>query len=422
MTRVATLLLHATVVTPPPSWGAVYGRRMRDLVVIPDGAVAIRAGRIVAIDSTAALTRQFQATHLINLQGRVVTPGLVDPHTHLVFAGDRAHEFEMKIQGATYLEIAAAGGGILSTVQATRNASVHHLSSLGQKRLNQLMAHGVTTVEIKSGYGLSLEHELKMLRVIQTLQRTHPLSIVATFLGAHAIPREYLGKRSAYVSLIAERMIPQVARQGLADFCDVFCDTGAFTTVETRKIFEAARQSGLALKLHAQEFSQNGGIKLAGQYQAVSADHLLQISREDIQSMNEHQVIPVLLPGTPFGLGLKSYAPARAMIEAGLPVALGSDCNPGTSYSENFPLMMTLACTQMRMTPAEALTAATINAAAAIGRSRWIGTLQPYKQADLVVWDTQDYRHLTYHYGVNLVLKVMKKGHWIFSKEVSSKT
>ncbi len=420
MLTIDQLILHASVVTPPNARGPVYGRRMNDLTIEHDAGVAIHEKRMIEVDSSKILLTRFRAKHVFDAGGKVVTPGLVDAHTHLVFAGDRVHEFEMKIQGATYQEIASKGGGILSTVHATRAASSPSLIRLAMERLNRLLAHGVTTVEVKSGYGLSWEAELKMLNVIRQLQMRHPLDLVTTFLGAHAVPQEYRGRRAAFVSLIADRLIPHVAKHRLAEFCDVFCDVGAFTVNETRQMFEAATQSGLSLKLHAHEFSQNGGVPLAGRYQAVSADHLLQMSSSDIQSMNEHHVVPVVLPGTPFGLGLKSYAPARKMIEAGLPVALGSDCNPGTSYSENFPLMMTLACTQMRMTPAEALTAATINAAAAIGRAHKVGTLQRYKQADLVVWNTTDYRHLTYHYGVNLVEAVIKKGKWILNRSQES--
>jgi imidazolonepropionase len=308
-----------------------------------------------------------------------------------------------------------AGGGIMSTVRSTRLADLGELHELMHRRLERMLSHGTTTVEIKSGYGLSVEDELKCLRAVRDLnielqERGSGPRIAATFLGAHAVPAEYVDNPEAYVDLVVEKMLPAVAAESLAEWCDVFCDAGAFTADQTRRILGAARELGLGARLHANEFERVGAIGVAAEMRAVSADHLLVMEPEDIEALREAGTVAVLLPGTPLGLGLKSYAPARDLIEAGVPVALATDCNPGTCPSENLALMISLACSQMKMTPAEALVAATINSAHALERGEVLGSLEPGKLADIVVWDAPNHRHLAYHFGVNLAETVFVGG------------
>ena len=396
------------------------GPQQAELGLIPDGAVAIRGNTIRAVGPSAAILAAYAGpdTRILDADGHVVTPGLVDAHTHLVFAGTREHEYEQRLQGAGYLEILAAGGGIMSTVRATRDASVEELAAGMVPRLRTMLAHGTTSVEVKSGYGLSTEDELKSLRAIriagegrapeqpgEMLPRLCP-----TFLGAHAVPEEYRDQPDAYVDLLIDETIPAVVASGLAESCDVFCDEGAFDAAQARRVLEAAQAHGLAVRLHANEFARIGAAALAADLHALSADHLLVLEPEDIAALAGAGVVATLLPGT--GLGLGHYAPARALIAAGVPVALATDCNPGTCLCENLALMIALACTAMKMTPAEALVAATINSAHALG-PRWagqVGSLEPGKWADLVIWDVPNYRHIPYHLGVNLVHQVVLGG------------
>lgn len=377
--------------------------------IVEDGAVAVRQGRIVEVGASDVLIKRYRARREINVRGRVISPGLVDAHTHVVFAGSRESEFELRIRGATYQQIAAAGGGIVSTMSAVRKAGRKGLVKQSLPRLERMFASGTTTAEVKSGYGLSFEDELEQLKAIRDLARRGPVELVPTFLGAHAVPPEYADRPQDYVTLLTERLIPEVAQARLAEFCDVFCEKGAFTPEDTRKIFAAARANGLKLKIHAEEFSDTGGAVLASEYGAVSADHLMAVSEAGIEAMRNSGVVAVLLPCTTFFLGLKNYAPARKMIDSGLVVALGTDCNPGSSMTESMQLAMTVACTQMRLTPAEAFTAATINAARAIGRADEVGSLEPGKRAHIVVWNAHDYRQVPYHFGVNLVWRVFGK-------------
>jgi imidazolonepropionase len=346
---------------------------------------------------------------VIDAGGRLVMPGMVDPHTHLVFAGSREYELEMRLNGATYLEILRAGGGILATTRKTRAATEEELAWETKKRLNRFLLHGVTTVEAKSGYGLTVEDELKMLRVAKRLNEEHPVDIVSTFMGAHAVPPEYKENPDAYVDLVIEEMIPRVARENLAEFCDVFCEEGVFTVEQSERILEAGKRHGLRPKLHADEIEPMGGAELAARVGAVSADHLLKVSDEGIRRMAEAGVVAVLLPGTAFFL-MAEYARARHMIDQGVPVALATDRNPGSSPTESLPLIMNLACLQMKMTPAEVISAATINAAHAVSRARQVGSLEPGKQADILILDAPNYPYLQYHFGVNLVDTVIKKG------------
>jgi len=401
--------------------GPQCGVKMNELGLITDGAVAISDGRVVAVGSTAEVRERYRSSHEIDSGGRVVLPGLVDAHTHLVFAGSRQAEFEQRIAGATYLEIMAAGGGIMSTVRATRAASVAQLVDEAQPRLKRMLAHGTTTAEVKTGYGLTTVDELKCLQAIGLLNHSQPLELVPTFLGAHAVPTEYTGRAEAYVDLVVSEMLPAVYEAGQTpdypapSFCDVFCDEGAFDLQQTRRILSAAKALGMSLKVHADEFAHLGAAHLAAELGAVSADHLLRTSREEMVAMAKAGVIAVLLPGTPFGLGLHHYADARAMIDAGLAVALGTDLNPGTCYCESMPFIMAFACRFMQMTPAEAIVASTVNAAYAIGRGADLGRLQPGFMADLIILDADDYRHLPYRFGTNLVRTVIKRGEVVFT-------
>jgi imidazolonepropionase len=327
----------------------------------------------------------------------------------LIFAGSRADEFELRLQGVPYQEIAAQGGGINSTVRRVREASKEQLRELAKRRLDRMLAFGVTTVEVKSGYGLSFEDETKSLEVIADLQREHPCSIVPTFMGAHEVPPEFRQNRAGYLKLVMDRMLPEVAGRKLAEFCDVFCEQGVFSVQDSESLLTAAAAHGMKLKIHADEFTPLGGAELAGRLRATSADHLLHVTDAGAEALLAAGTIATLLPGTAFFLGV-AYAPARRLIDRGLPVALASDCNPGSCMTENLPLIGTMACTQMKMLPAEVITALTLNAAAALGRGDRVGSIEIGKQADLIICDVPTYQHLTYHYGVNHVWKVIKSG------------
>jgi imidazolonepropionase len=387
--------------------------KMSDLGIIENGSVWIENGTIVAVGTDDELARQFAdrlaEAEVIDAKGKTVTPGLIDPHTHLVYAGSREHEWTMRLHGATYMEIMNAGGGIHATTKATREASEEMLYEESKRRLDQFLLHGVTTVEAKSGYGLSLEHEIKQLEVAKSLDDTHPVDIVSTFLGAHAVPPEWKHDPDEYVRLVIDEMIPEVSRRGLAEFNDVFCERGVFTPEQARLILEAGKAHGLTPKIHADEIEPYGGAELAAEVGAISADHLLRASDEGIRRMADGGVIGVLLPGTAFFL-MTQAADARRLIDAGVPVALATDCNPGSSPTVSLPLVMSLACLHMRMTPAEAIAAATINAAHAIGRGHLVGSLEPGKKADLVMFNVPNYVQIMYHYGVNHVETVIKGG------------
>lgn len=384
---------------------------MGDLGIIADGAVAIRDGRIMVVGPSTELRGKIEASQSLDAGGRVVMPGLVDPHTHLVWAGERADEFEMRVSGASYMEIMAAGGGIMNTVRHTRDASLEDLVTQTRLRLAQMMVFGTTTVEIKTGYGLSTAHELKQLAAIRRLQEESPATLVSTFLGAHAIPVEYAGRGDAYVDLVVEEMLPAVAAASYPPaFCDVFCEEGAFTLEQSRRVLEAAGAVGLGLKIHVDEFQTLGGTRLAVELGAVSADHLVCTPADEIELLARSETIAVALPGTPFGLGHSHYTPARALIGAGGAVALATDCNPGTCWCESMQFMIALACRYMGMTPAEAICAATINAAYALGLGREIGSLEPGKRADVIILEAPTYAHMGYRFGANLVQTVIAAG------------
>jgi len=389
------------------------GEEMRDLGIIRQGALAARRGKIVWVGPTSELlntVRPMAFSRLIDAYGKTVMPGFVDPHTHLVFAGSRENEFAMRIQGNTYQEIAAAGGGINATVAATRKASQQELKFLAKKSLNRMLSLGTTTVEAKSGYGLDLETELKMLEVIRELNEAGPTTVIPTFMGAHEIPPDFRQKPEAYVDLVISRMIPEVAQRKLARFCDVFCETGIFSVEQSERILRAAQSAGLAPRVHADELTDLGGAAMAARIKARTADHLLYANDDGIRQMAEAGVIAVLLPGTAYFLHLQRYARARDLIAAGVPVALATDFNPGSCMTESMPLILNMACTQMRMLPAEAITAATINAAWAIGEEDRAGSLEPGKQADVLILDAGNHERLCYHFGVNLVETVVKHG------------
>ena len=393
--------------------GPRSGNHFEDLGIIEDGAVAISGSQIVAVGKTKGILDEIKITDdikVIDAKDKVVLPGFVDCHTHPVFANTREEEFEMRIKGKTYQEIAAAGGGIKSSVKNLRSKSKEELIKLALPRLDRMLSYGATTIEAKSGYGLSLEDEIKMLEVIKELNKIHPIDLIPTFLGAHEIPEEYKNNRKKYIELITEKMIPEVAKRKLAVFCDVFCEKGVFDIEEAREILKAAKDHGFGLKLHADQLSALGGSKLAADLGAISADHLEFIDDDGIERMKESGVIGVLLPGACFGLGMNEYPPARKMIERGLPVALATDFNPGSSMTESMPMILSLACLMMRMTPAEAVVASTINSAYAVDKGNDIGSIEVGKKADLVIWNVQNYKEIPYHFGVNLVEQVIKDG------------
>lgn len=394
------------------------GAAMHAPLVIADGALVARSGRIAWVGSTTELPPVPPDAVVLDASGRAVLPGLVDSHTHLLFAGTREDEFEQRLAGATYQEIAARGGGINATVRRVRQASRDELKRLARRRLATLLAFGVTTVEVKSGYGLSLTDELKCLEAIAELNAEGPLELVPTFLGAHAVPPEFRDDRASYLRLLAAEMLPEVARRGLAEFCDVFCETGVFSVPESEAILRRALDLGLRPKIHADELTPLGGAELAAQLGAASADHLLCVTDAGVAALAASDTVATLLPGTAFFLGVP-YAPARRLIDGGAVVALASDCNPGTCPTENLPLVGTMACTQMRMLPGEVVTALTLHAAAALGRADRLGSLAVGKQADLVILDVPDYRQLFYHFGASHAWRVVKRGRVVYEAGAS---
>ncbi|MCL6451215.1 MAG: imidazolonepropionase [Acetobacteraceae bacterium] len=389
------------------------GRAQAEVGLVPDGLLAIGGGRILACGPTRELFREFgpgPGVRVVDAPDALVTPGLVDAHTHLVFGGWRAGEFAARLRGASYQEILARGGGILETVRLTREAAPQALLEAAARELDRFLLAGTTTVEAKSGYGLEPGAELKCLEVLAALGASHPVEVVPTFLGAHAVPAEFRGDPEAYVRLVAEVMLPQVAARGLARFCDVFCERGAFTPQQSRRILEQARSLGLGLKIHADEFSDSGGAALAAELGAVSADHLLYVGPAGMEALARSGTVAVLMPGTALFAAGGRQAPARRLIEAGVPVALATDFNPGTWPGVSLPLVMSLACLCLGLTPEEALTAATANAACALGLGGRLGSLEPGKDADLVVFDAPSLEFLPYRVGVNLVRTVLKRG------------
>lgn len=387
------------------------GQQLGELGLLQDGAVAIKDGRITAVGTTRDVTGRIERdgnTRVIDAAGCLVTPGLIDPHTHLVFGGSREVEFMMRLQGATYAEIMAAGGGIQNSMTATREASLDELVASGRTRLKRMLANGTTTLEAKSGYGMDLETEIKQLEAIAQLAAEGPQDILATFMGAHVVPKGW--EADAYTTYVIETVLPEVARRGLARFCDVFCEVGVFTPAQTERICLAAKGLGLGVRLHADELNDLGGGALAAKLGAYSADHLLMMGEQSIAALAASDTVAIMLPGTPFFLNMAERAPARQLIERGVAIAIGTDFNPGSCFTESMPMMMTLAALHLRMTPAEALAACTINAAHALGLADRVGSLEVGKQADLVVWDVPNHMHLAYHFGVQLTRHVLKRG------------
>jgi imidazolonepropionase len=391
------------------------------LGIIQDGAIAVKDEKIFWVGKTDDFPESFalqRREKMIDGTSKVVMPGFIDSHTHLVFAGSREDEFEHRILGLSYLEIAERGGGILSTVNATRKATFDELLSLGKKRLDRLLAKGVTTIEAKSGYGLSVQDELKILRVMKSLQENHPIDIIPTFLGAHIVPKELRNDRKRYIDIVLEEMIPIVAEERLAEFCDIFCEKKAFSLGESREILETGKRYGLKPKIHADQLSSGGGAELAAEVGAFSADHLEYISSAGIERMAEKKVTAVLLPGASFFLSMKKLPPVRKMIEKGVAVALATDLNPGSSMTESLPLIMTMGCTMFKMGPKEVIQATTIHAAKSMGREKEVGSLEIGKQADIIILDIPNYRYLPYHFGVDHVEMVIKKGKLVYKKPV----
>jgi imidazolonepropionase len=393
------------------------GRTLTELGIIRDGALLVHDDLIVAVGTRRHLesSRQSRRAEKLDLAGRVVLPGFVDSHTHLIFPASRASEYEQRISGSTYEEIAQKGGGIRSSVQALRRASAKELKVRALVALQQCGAYGTTTIEAKSGYGLDWKSESKILNTLYELHQEQPIDIAATFLGAHAVPPEYKGRADEYVSLLTRKWIPNVAMAGLAEFCDVFCDRGSFTVPQARKILTAGRACGLVPRLHAEQLAHTGAARLAIEMQAASADHLEKVDDADIRALALSNVVCTLLPGCCFHLGLNHYAPARKLIEAGAIVGLATDFNPGTSPTVSMPMILSLGCTQMRMTPAEAISAATINPAYSLRQHDRIGSLEVGKYADLTAFDVADYREIPYYFGVNLCGLTMKRGTIIHS-------
>ena len=387
------------------------GPEMRELGIVAPGAMLVRDGLIERVGTTNEIEKLIDAgTTVVDAGERVLLPGFVDAHTHPVFAGTRVDEFEERSAGATYQEIAARGGGIQSTVNRTRAATLDELVATCRRYTEWFLRGGTTTVEAKSGYGLSLEDELKILRAIKRLNDETPLRYVPTFLGAHSIPPEYRARRSEYVALVIDEMLPAVAQQKLAEFCDVFCEDRVFTTDESWKILSAARCHGLGLRMHADQLSLFGGAKLAAELGTITADHLEHTDAAGIAALREAGVQPVLLPGSVYALGSSRYPAAREMIDAGLAVVLATDFNPGSSPTPSMAIVLSLAATHMKLTPAEAITASTINAAYSLNRGNEIGSLEPGKIADFVIHDCDDYRELAYFFGLEHAWQVYTRG------------
>ena len=391
---------------------------MSDLGIIRDGAVYIRDGLIEAVGESPDILRDNGAhgVDVIDASGKTVMPGFVDPHTHLVFAGSREFELEMKLKRMSYMDILREGGGILRTVRDTRAASPDDLFKQSERRLRTMLQHGSTTVEGKSGYGLDRKTEFKILETMRRLDEACEADVVPTYMGAHAVPPEFSDGADEYVQFIIDEVLLDLPESGLAKFCDVFCEKGVFTVAQSRKVLLAAKALGLGLKVHADEFERTGGAELAAEVGAVSADHLAKPSDDGIMAMARKQVVGVLLPGTPFSSMLDDYAEARRLIELGVPVALATDLNPNC-WNPSMQFTMTLACYNMRMTPAEALVASTINAAAAVGLEKSVGSLEPGKKADILVMDVPSHAQIPYQMGVNLCEVVVKDGRPVFSRD-----
>ena len=411
------MLIHSSSQLLTLQGGPQRGNALGNLGIIENGAVVVRDEKILAVGTTDELRVSYPDEPTLDASNCVLMPGFVDPHTHVIWAGDRANEFEMKMGGTPYLDILAAGGGIISTVKQTRAASIETLITQTRSRLLRMFAHGTTTAEAKTGYGLQTATELRLLKALLALDDESPLDLAITFLGAHAIAPEYKDDPQGYTDLVCDTMLPMLkewwethAPRLPLPFVDVFCETKAFDLVQSRQILTKARSIGFPLKIHADEFDNLGGASLAVELSASSADHLVKTSDADIAALGKSDTVAVSLPCTPFGLAEKDYTPAHKLIEADAILALATDCNPGTSWNESMQFVIALACRAMKLTPAQAIAAATINAAHAIRRSDTIGSIEAGKQADMLILSVPDYRHLGYRYGTNLVRQVIKRG------------
>jgi imidazolonepropionase len=418
------MLIHSSSQLLTLAGGPQRGKSLGTLGIIENGAVVVRDERIVAVGTTAELRASYPHEPTLDANGSVLMPGFVDPHTHIIWGGDRASEFEMKMAGKPYLEILAEGGGIISTVRQTRTASIESLMAQTRPRLLRMFRHGTTTAEAKTGYGLQTATELRLLKALLALDDETPLDLAITFLGAHAIAPEYKDDPQGYTDLVCETMLPMLcqwwevhAPRRTLPFVDVFCENKAFDLKQSEQILKKAKELGFPLKIHADEFDNLGGASLAVELGAASADHLVKTSQADIAALGKSDTVAVSLPCTPFGLAEREYTPARKIIEADGILALATDCNPGTSWNESMQFVVALACRAMKLTPAEAIAASTINAAHAIRRANMIGSIEVGKQADMLILSVPDYRHLGYRYGTNLVKQVIKRGQ-VYSVDV----
>ena len=398
------------------------GKALDDVGILRDGAILLRDGVVSAVGPVTQIEKlkESKSAEVLDLDGRVVLPGFVDAHTHLIHASSRAQEYELKIQGVGYEEIARKGGGILNSVGKLRAATSQELKARARLSLERFAEYGTTTIEAKSGYGLDLTNELRILSLHKELDSEQPLEIVSTFLGAHVVPAEYRNKPSGtrdYLNLLEQELIPEVAENGLAEYCDVFCERSAFSLAESRKVLAAGKRHGLRPRVHAEQLSNTGATRLGIQLGAASCDHLEYLKPADIRALSKSHTVATLLPGCDFHLGLKHYAPARKLIDAGAILALATDFNPGTSPTLSMPMVLSLACTQLRMSPAEAIAAATINAAYSLGRHKKVGSIEAGRQADLAVFEVADYREIPYYFGVNTCWLTMKRGEVIHMRD-----
>jgi imidazolonepropionase len=398
------------------------GTSLSKLGILKDGAILVRDGRIAAVGKRSEVETRDDTrdAEKLDVGGRVLLPGFVDSHTHLIHAASRAEEYELKVQGASYEEIARKGGGILNSVRKLRAATSESLKSRARAALEEFASHGTTTLEAKSGYGLDVTNELRILQLQRELANEQRIEIVSTFLGAHTVPAELRTKHDGaerYISLLLEQMLPEIASAKLAEFCDVFCDRGAFTRGQSRRILTAGKRLGLTPRVHAEQLSRAGATQLGIELGAASCDHLEQVNTADIRALAKSNTVATLLPGCDFHLGWKEYAPARKLVDAGALVALATDYNPGTSPTVSMPMVLSLACTQLRLTPAEAITAATINAAYALKRHKSIGSIEPGKQADIAVFEVEDYREIPYYFGMQRCWMTMKRGEIIYMRD-----
>jgi imidazolonepropionase len=402
--------------------GPRRGEALSKIGAVRDGAILVRDGMIVAVGPASKIEKLPEAkkAEKVDVGGRVVLPGFVDAHTHLIHSASRAEEYELKIRGASYEEIARKGGGILNSVKKLRAATAEELKIRARGFLGQFAEYGTTTIEAKSGYGLDVTSELRILSLHKELDAEQPLEIVSTFLGAHVVPEEFRDKHGGtrqYIELLTEELIPEVAENGLAEFCDVFCERGAFSVADSRQVLSAGKKRGLVARVHAEQLSNTGATQMGIEMNAASCDHLESLKTADIRALGKSRTVAILLPGCDFHLGLERYAPARALIDAGAIVALATDFNPGTSPTLSMPMILSLACSQLRMTPAEAIAAATINAAFSLGREKKIGSIEVGKQADLAVFEVADYREIPYYFGVNTCCMTMKRGEIVWLRD-----